>query len=213
MEENRLKPMPANYDHALFMEIYDATKALRKKLSSQIDHRRFGVDNREIQSWFDVKFLHAFTRYFGEKSPNLLKAHIIQSLQFFKNRILRHSYSLKNSVNNNCIDVTELYDLQETTINWQYDEKEFFLGLALEFLKNHLSEQAFIVLNIELNPPLYILERLGDASTTKIPSSLIGDYLGLEENKDSISKVNAWRREVKSAMLEAKEYFRDKEIV
>lgn len=205
MEESRLKPMQEGYDQELFLEIYESTHNLRRKLTSQIDPKRFGVDRDEIMSWFDVKFLHAFNRYFGQKSPGILKAHIIRSLQFFKNRILRHSYSQKNSVNNNCIDITELYALKEPIVEYEYDEREFFLGIATEFMRNHLSEQAFIVLQVELKPPLYILERLGNASTAKIPSNLISDYLGMGTDRESIRQINALRKEIKNVMETAKD--------
>lgn len=207
MEESRLKPMQEGYDQELFLEIYESTQNLRRKLTSQIDPKRFGVDRDEIMSWFDVKFLHAFNKYFGQKTPGILKAHIIRSLQFFKNRILRHSYSLKNSVNNNCVDITELYDLQEPSVEYEYDERDFFLNIALEFMKSHLSEQAFIVLKVELKPPLYILERLGNASTAKIPSNLISDYLGMGTDREAISQVNSLRKEIKNVMETAQDYF------
>lgn len=203
MEEHRLTPMKKGYDQKLFEELYLNTKALRKKLVSEIDHKRFGVEPKDIESWFSVKFIHAFNRYFGEKEPNLLKAHIIKSLQFFKNRILRSAYSQKNQVNNNCVDIQELYDLKEPIIEYEYNEREFFLNLALEFMKNTLSENAYKVLQVELNPPLYILDRLKEKeSTTKIPSNLIADYLGFKEGK---SLVNRCRKEIEGAILLAKE--------
>ena len=57
MEENRLKQMPENYDRAVFESIYSKTKNLRNKLAYGIDARRFGVDQDEIKSWFDVNKL------------------------------------------------------------------------------------------------------------------------------------------------------------
>jgi hypothetical protein len=203
MEEHRLTPMQPGYDKELFNELYENTKALRKKLVSEIDHKRFGVEPKDIESWFTVKFIHAFNRYFGEKEPNILKAHIIKSLQFFKNRILRSAYSQKNQVNNNCIDIESLYNLKEPLIEYEYNEREFFVKLALEFMKNNLSENAYRVLEVELHPPLYILDRLKDKeSTTKIPSNLIADYLGFKEGK---SLVNKCRKEIEGAILMAKD--------
>jgi hypothetical protein len=203
MEEHRLTQMKKGYDQKLFEEIYSNTKALRKKLVSEIDHKRFGVEPKDIESWFSVKFIHAFNRYFGEKEPNLLKAHIIKSLQFFKNRILRSAYSQKNQVNNNCIDIQELYSLQEPIIEYEYNEREFFLGLAVEFMKNNLSDNAYKVLQVELHPPIYILDRLKEKeSTTKIPSNLIADYLGFKEGK---SLVNKCRKEIEGALIIARE--------
>jgi hypothetical protein len=214
MEEHRLKPMKQGYDEQLFYDLYQATNNLRKKLASEIDPKRFGVDYKEILSWFDIKFIYTFNKYFGEKEPNLLKAHLIRALQFFKNRILRAAYTNKNQVNNNTIDIEELYDLQEPTIEYEYDEREFFMKLALEFMHNNLSEEAYRVLEVELHPPLYILTRLEDKeSTAKIPSNLIADYLGWGLGKDAIKQVNSLRREIKNITMVAKEHFSELQLV
>ena len=67
MEENRLKPMTQGYDESLFNLIYDKTKHLRRKLASEIDHRRFGVTNEDIKSWFDVKLIYVFKKRLNTK--------------------------------------------------------------------------------------------------------------------------------------------------
>ena len=100
MESHRLKPMVDGYDEKLFNKIYQDTELLRKKLTYQIDARKFGFDQNEIYSWFNVKLIFTFNRYYNESTPEILKAKIINSLQNFKNRIIKLSYSLKNSVNN-----------------------------------------------------------------------------------------------------------------
>ena len=60
------------------------------------------------------------------------------------------------------------------------------------------------VLGVELNPPLYIIEKLNEQnkSLTKIPSLLIAEYLGLELNY-----VNSLRKEIKSIIIDARKYF------
>lgn len=205
MEESRLKPMTEGYDQTLFLQIYKDTEQLRRKLAYGIDSRRFGVDYNEVLSWFDVKFIHAFNKYFGHKKPNLLKAYIIQSLQFFKNRVLRAAYTQKSQLNNT-IDITELNKLHEPIVEWELDEKDFYLQLVMEFMKENLTQQAFRVLEVELTPPLYILERL-ETDTTKIPSNLIADYLGFGIGKEATKLVNSCRREIKAVTELAQEHF------
>lgn len=215
MEHHRLTQMPEGYDQKLFNEIYDQTKLLRRKLTSQIDCRRFGVDYQEILSWFDVKFIHAFCKYYGTMEPNILKGHIISSLQFFKNRILRFSYSQKAQVHNT-IDIQEVYSARETQIDPNYDEQQLYLQIALKFIKARVSNEAYRILEIELNPPHYILEQLSDQnkpSHTKIPSNLLADYLGFGTDDRSVRLVNTLRKEVQGAVMEAQQHFAQVELV
>lgn len=212
MEENRLKPM-GDYDPKLFNELYKATEQLRRKLAYQIDARRLGVDYKEILSWFDVKFIFAFNKYVKVKEKEELKAHLIRALQFFKNRILRKAYS-KSNIHNSMIDIEEVYLLKETQVDYEYDEKEFFLGLIMEFMESSLCEDAYRVLQVELHPPLFILNELSkcNASTTKIPSTMIADYLGWGISKEAVSRVEALRKEIRTGVEQAKAYFNNIEL-
>lgn len=206
MEEARLKPMTEGYDKKLFSEIYQATKNLRKKLAHEIDPNRFGVDYQEVLSWFDVKFIYVFNRYYSEKPPELLKAHIIRGLQFFKNRILRSAYSLRNQVNNHCLDVNSIYGSPyEPREDYNYDESQQLLTSALQYLKAQLSYDAYQILLIDLNPPFYILNRLGNCPTTKIPSNLIVDYLGWAP--EDVPRIAKLRREINLSLESAKWHF------
>lgn len=199
MEHHRLKPMVEDYDKDLFNDLYEKTAILRKKLASQIDSARFGYDTDEIESWFTVKFIHAFNRYY-DLPYELHKANIVQALRYFKNRILKFSYSLKNSPNCNTIDVTEIYSNLET--EKPNEERQANLDKAMNYLKENLSEQAFLVLKLELNPPLYILEKLSkqNKKPKKIPSNLISEYLGFK-----VSYVNVLRKEISAAISRAKD--------
>jgi hypothetical protein len=210
MEAHRLKPMQPGYDQKLFNDIYQNTRALRRKLTSQIDPKRFGMDYQEVLSWFDVKFIHTFNRYYGTMNDDLLKGHIIKALQFFKNRILRYAYTQKNQVNNNCIDIDELHEHQDLAVEYEYKEdNKTLVKIALEFMQDNLSSEAYQVLVTELNPPTYILKRLDEkASTAKIPSTLIGEYLGLDQ-----SKLNSLKKEIKTTVTQANVYFSQSEVI
>lgn len=216
MEENRLKPMPGSYDPKLFNQLFKDTEKLRRKLTYQIDARRFGVDPEEIYSWFSVKFLLVFTRYTEEgMNPDLLKGHMISSLSFFKNRILRWSYSQKAQIHNT-IDIQEAYSFKETTVEHDYNEKDTYLKVALDFMKSRMSPEAYKILQVELNPPLYILDQLSDTnktSNTKIPSALIADYLGMGTDERSVRYVNNLRKEIQGVTAEAHSHFNLRELV
>lgn len=202
MEEHRLKPMKRGYDEKLFNELYSKTEGLRKKLASQIDCRRFGVDYNEILSWFDVKFIFAFNKYYGEKEPEALKAHIINALQFFKQRILRSSYSQKSQINNRSdtlLSLDDVYGLKEPQVDHTYDERNTLVNIGLSIMKNKLSYEAYRVLEVEINPPMYILDQLAAQdkfNTTKIPSFMIADYLGLGSDKPAIKYINTLKQEI-----------------
>jgi len=209
MEEHRLIKM-SPYDPKLFQELYESTEQLRKKLAWQIDCRRYGVDYKEVLSWFDVKFLFAFNKYNSQnKGPDEIKAHLIQALQFFKNRILRKGYT-KSNMYNSMVDIETIYNMKETHIDLEFDEQQDFLKIALDFLKSHLSEDSYQILQIELNPPLYIIRKISHQekyTTTKIPSDMISKYMGWGSSNRSINKVDECRKEIKRAIGLARSYY------
>lgn len=211
MEENRLTKMVEGYDKDLFDQIYKDTSALRKKLTYQIDAKRFGVDADEIHSWFDVKFIFAFNKYYESKTPELLKAHIISSLMFFKQRILRFSYSQKAQVHNTIsLEDYAAHNPDVILVDFEYAESQVLLNEAKRVMNNLLSPTAYKIFNIELNPPLWIIDQLSEqnkTTATKIPSSLIAEYLGWSNTEDSTKKVNQLRKEIREAIEHTKEHF------
>jgi len=215
MEEHRLTPMKENFDEKLFNDLYKKTNALKRKLAYQIDCRRLGVDYDEILSWFDVKFIFIFNKYFEIHEPEILKGHIISGFQFFKQRILRTIYSQKNQVNDT-IDISECYNIDEMVIEDEFDENGKFIDVAMKYLKQNLSAEAYLVLQIELNPPLFILAEISKdpkAKTSKIPPGIIADFLGMDTTKESIKYINSLRKETQSMLEEARDHFQKHPIL
>lgn len=208
MEEHRLTPMKEGFDQDVFLKLYKNTEALKRKLANQIECRRLGVEYKDILSWFDVKFIFIFNKYCDRYNEDVLKGHIISGFQFFKQRILKSIYSQKNHVNDT-IDIDLLYDLEEQV---QEVEEEYNpeMDLILEFMRDNLSEEAYQVFKIDLNPPPYILNNLGrfpKASINKIPVELILEFFDIPITKDSIRIINAYRRDISNMTLEARDYF------
>lgn len=206
MELHRLKPMSDNYDKDLFNQLYSETENLRNSLVYQIDPRRYNVTKDIVKSWFDDKFIFVFSKYYGTMPNDRLKGYIINSLQIFKYRVLRKAYT-KQYTEINLTPLEDDYDL----INIIPDKNELsdhnlFLELALKFLKTTLSKEAFQIMEIELNPPPFIMNKMVNPKT-KIPTKLIVGYLGIEDNKKTISYINSLRREINQGVVEAKEYF------
>jgi hypothetical protein len=165
------------------------------------------VTQDEVMSWFDDKFLFVFNKYQDQKKPDILLGFLINSLRMFKMKVLRRSYQLNNSVNLNSISIE---DLTVFNITDQVDEnnRELLVNVALEFLQNRLSDEAYELLQMQLNPPLYITSRLRNPNV-KIPATLVLDFLGLEPNDERIDWVNYLRREIHDAISAAQNHFKD----
>ena len=206
MEIHRLIPMKENYDQQLFNRLYKETESLRNYLTYQIDHRRYGVTPDIIKSWFDDKFIFVFNKYYGDIEEGQLKGRIINALKTFKFRMLRKAYSKYNIHNNEVRLVGERNLINIIPIDDEITDHKLFLELALEYLKKNLCDDAFLVLEIELNPPPYILGKL-KSSQTKIPAKLIAEYLDLEPTRDSSLYINDLRSETEYWIKEAREHF------
>lgn len=206
MEEHRLKPMKEGYDEKLFSEFYKATEGLRRKLSSEIDYRRFGIEYEDMVSWFTVKFIYVFNKYYGTMPNERLKGFIINALKTYKNRVLRYAYQAKFVDNPlEFVDSYENVDLIDESAN--KDSEELLEHLYL-FMKTHLTEDAFQVFDIQLNPPPFIVERLnkmGIEKLNKIPPVLIADYLNFGTSMSAQKYVLAIRQEIREALKAIKQ--------
>lgn len=203
-EAHRLTPMPVNYDTALFNQLYKETRELRHKLAFGIDCRKFGVDYKEVLSWFDVKFLYAFNKYYDNP---MLKGYIIRALQTYKMRIVKNSYLNKNSLNNS-IDIDEVYDLEIPEENNELSQKENLIQVIRKYYKDRLSPEAYLLWDVELNPPHYLLKHYeGRDRLTKPTDEMILDYFSCEVCEETLDYLRKLRREIREITSRAKEYF------
>lgn len=209
MEIHRLSTMKP-HDPKLFNSLYSKTERLRKSLVYQIDPSRFGVTQDIVMSWFDDKFLFVFNKYVDQKKPDVLLGYLINSLKVFKMKVLRRSYQDNNTVNLNSISLEDL-KVFNITDEVDSDNKELLLNLAFSFLQQRLSEEAYELLQLQLNPPIYILSRIKNPNT-KIPANLILDFLGLENTPESIGFINYLRREITNTINDARSYFKSHNI-
>lgn len=151
MEGHRLQPMPDNYDRELFLRLYKATIPIRKKLAATIDSTRFGVEYKDVLSWFDEKFIFAFTRYYGKYDEEVLKGHIITALDRYKYRIMKMAYS--NKFNQHNFVKVEDTSVFEGIVGVTAEEDNLFRRAVLNYMREALSTDAFLVLQTELYPP------------------------------------------------------------
>jgi hypothetical protein len=210
MEENRLRPMPISYDVQLFNDLFKQTEPLRRKLASEISADRFGVDYQEVLSWFSVKFIYVFSKYQGKKEPELLLGDLINSMKNFKCRILRQAYTVKYSQTIVRVGYTTVLEDHNSYRMDDDDQMQQQLEKVKQFFKQTLSENAYTLFEMQINPPYYIIDKVRKQeipSLTKIPDSVICDYLGFECNDKTCKYLSALRKEVRSATSFAKYHF------
>lgn len=204
MEESRLKPMAEGYDEQLFNQFYKESEPLRKKLASQIDARRFGLFYEDVLSFFDVKFIFVFNKHWQKGDPpQKIKACILNALQNFKYRVLRSAYTLKYS--QSVINLEEA--LVEDKLIDDTHEKDFYYSKMMDFMKNHLSDNAYLLLEVQLNPPPYILNKINpgkDKPLQKIPDHVLLEYFDLGLGNNSHKYLNKLKKEIKKAVSYAK---------
>ncbi|MAO08035.1 MAG: hypothetical protein CL596_04910 [Alteromonas sp.] len=214
MEIHRLKPMKSDYSPELFNRLYKETSNLRKSLARQIDSRRYGVTPDIVESWFDDKFIFVFNKHFDNKDQDVLKGFIINSLKTFKYRILRKAYGQEGEFYNSTVDLegdNELINIIPSKDN-SSDVKEIFYSLALSFMEKQLSDNAYLLLQVQLNPPPYIIERINNYNS-RIPNNLLCEYLGLDlgSKRKTDRYIKKLKKEIKDTTELAQEFFKGKD--
>ncbi len=206
LELERLQPMPADYDKELFNQLYSKTNNLRRKLASEIDANRFGLCYEDILSFFDVKFIFVFTKHYKEPE-NILLGFILNSLKNFKCRILRSAYTTKFSQH---IMSTDSVLTLEDDFHESHPVEDIHrqrLQTLMDFMKEHLSMNAYTVFELQLNPPPYIHAKLNtsvDANLRKIPDHIILDYLDLGNGPKAYKYLESLKKEIKHTIAYAK---------
>lgn len=204
MENHRLLPMKDGYSRQLFEKLYKEVTPLKKKLAYEIDHRRYGVTRDIIESWFDDKFIFVFNKHFQDYEEGHLKGTIINSLKTFKLRVLRKAYSSEGVFYSNTVDL----EGENMLINYIADKEdittgELFLDMATDFMRKELSDNAFMLLSLQLNPPPFILDRI-TKSSANIPVDLILEYFSLDNISKNIKLIRNLRKEINNAIEKAK---------
>lgn len=204
MENHRLLPMKDGYSVELFEKLYKEITPLKKKLTYEIDHRRYGVTRDIIESWFDDKFIFVFNKHFRDYEEGHLKGTIINSLKTFKLRVLRKAYSNEGVFYSNTVEL----EGESMLINYIADKSdittgELFMDMTTEFMRKELSDNAFMLLNLQLNPPPFILNKL-NRSNSNIPVDLILEYFSLDNISKNIKLIRNLRKEINNAIEKAK---------
>lgn len=213
-ESHRLKEMPQDYDVSLFNQYYQETKDLRAKLAYGIDSRKFGVDYNEILSWFDIKFIHTFNRYYG--SPQL-KGFIIRALQTYKTRIIKNSYQEKHLINN-AVDITEVFTLDngdDETVGLELADEDtatsedYLITRLKTYFKQRLSLDAYLLWEFNTFPPAYTLLQK-ESPSAKLTDEDAIDFFDMPDSEASYDLLASLKKSIKEVTKQAKEYFQYK---
>lgn len=206
MEINRLKEFQGDINPELFNELFNKVQPLKKRLVYDIDEKRIGVSKDIIDSWFDDKFMFVYQKYFKKYDKEVLLGHLLNSLKRFKYRILRRAYQdhIENNILN--LDYTLTHIVPDET---EVGDKELLIQIVSEFFKARLSQESYLIFQVELQPPLYIIDKL-KSSNSKIPARLIAEFLGWDTDNKVLNIINQHRKYIKDLIPEAQKYFETK---
>jgi len=207
MENHRLLPM-VEYDEQVFNQIHKDTRALVKKLSFNIDYQRLNVSPDIVESWFDDKLIFVFNKYYGKMNNDVLKGHVINALQLFRNRILKSAYTQKSLFNQNFIDLGEDNELINIIPNEEeISDKDVLIKLMHTFIENQISKDAYYIYKIQMDPPPYILSKIPNRNS-RISNQLMAEFCDLPLGNTTNNYLSSLRKEIKDAIKKAQNHFR-----
>tara|TARA_R110001632_G_scaffold124862_3_gene238022 strand:- start:76 stop:708 length:633 start_codon:yes stop_codon:yes gene_type:complete len=208
MEENRLQVMPDNYNVGDFEKLYKETKNLRWSLAKGINHHMFGYTPEDMYHEFDSKLIFAFQKYHDKYNYEIMKGHVIRALQLYRIRLLKIADNKKNqTVKNRSNTIDDYKGLSSPQEERKTQDR---LDLIIDYMKRHLSYDAFQVFCVDMEPPLYIkskMEELDKKPHSKVPSGMIAEYFEWGNDNQALQKVTKLRAEVKRETQCAIEYF------
>lgn len=206
-ELHRLKPMK-EYDENVFNRMYKICKPVIRNLSRQIDYKRFNLTSDIINSYFWDKMLFVFNKYYGTCSEEHLKARILASLSTFKNKLLRSAYGEQAEYNQSLFKLEDLFDNDKEIEDDTEEEKakSEMLKLMYDYMKKNLSSDAYLVFEVLITPPPFIVEKLGTSS--RITNIMLIEFFDMPRTKDSMRYISELRQDIQYWEDRAKEELR-----
>lgn len=211
-EVNRLKELPENYDVDLFNGYYKSMTPLIRKLAKNIDPRRFNVTRDIIISYFYDKLLHVFRKYYdlSTENPEKFKATIISSLQLYKTRLLINAYSKQSlDFNSTLTSFEDCFEGDKEDLPELSEEervKQDNIDQMHDFMKQNLSADAYLLFQLQMNPPPYFFSEKGKPQLT---TALLLDFFELPRTKPYIKYISALNKEINEAVEDMKLTFQE----
>ena len=204
-ELHRLKTMQENYDQQMFLRLYKVCKPVIRNLTKQIDYKRYNLTPDIISSYFWDKMLYVFNKYYGTCSEEHLKARILASLSTFKNKLLRSAYGEQAEYNQALFKLDDLFDNDKELEDDSEEEKakSEMLEMMYDYMKEHLSIDAYMVFEVLLTPPPYIKERIKDSG--RITNGLLVEFFDMPKTNASVKYISELRSDIQYWEDRAKE--------
>lgn len=204
-ELHRLKTMQENYDQQMFLRLYKVCKPVIRNLTKQIDYKRYNLTPDIISSYFWDKMLYVFNKYYGTCSEEHLKARILASLSTFKNKLLRSAYGEQAEYNQSLFKLDDLFDNDKELEDDSEEEKakSEMLEMMYDYMKEHLSIDAYMIFEVLLTPPPYIKERIKDNG--KITNGLLVEFFDMPKTNSSVKYISELRSDIQYWEDRAKE--------
>jgi len=158
------------------MDLLSEVTPLIKYLAGTSDYKKLRFTVSDIEGFLTEKLLNVWMKYSETLPYAEVKAITIASLYNYRGKIYK-KYSQEVS-------------LGEEDVLFEDTPYEDLLEQAVTYLRN---DQA-LVLEIIVDPPLYIRDKVGKGS--RIPSNLVLDYLDMPVNKKTVKKMNNFRRNI-----------------
>lgn len=203
-ELHRLKPMQEGYDQDLFNRLYKLCKPVIKNLVRQIDARRYNVTPDIIQAQFEDKMLFVFNKYYGKVSEEHLKANILRSLSTYKVHLLKYAYNERAEFNQSLASLDDLFDDSKEYMDDTEETvfREELLDKVHQYMKEHLSDDAYMVWQVVTNPPPYVEERMLGPRVTNI---VIAEFFDLPKTRSAVKWIGELREDIRYWMERAGE--------
>ena len=204
-ELHRLKTMQENYDQQMFLRLYKVCKPVIRNLTKQIDYKRYNLTPDIISSYFWDKMLYVFNKYYGTCSEEHLKARILASLSTFKNKLLRSAYGEQAEYNQSLFKLDDLFDNDKELEDDSEEEKakSEMLGMMYDYMKEHLSIDAYMIFEVLLTPPPYIKERIKENG--RITNLLLVEFFDMPKTNSSVKYISELRSDIQYWEDRAKE--------
>lgn len=203
-EIHRLKPMKEGYDQELFLKLYKISGPVIKRLSKQVDPKRFDVSPDIIESYFWDKMLYIFNKYYGECTEDHLRARILAGLATFKNHLLHSAYTERAEFNQSLHSFEDLFENSKEDEESEYDygeeetsvTKSDMISKVWDYMKEHLSPDALLVFEVLYTPPPFIREYEGYKDGNRITNKMLIEFFEMPMNNKSEQYIRELRNDV-----------------
>lgn len=195
-ELHRVKEF-TQYDPQQFNRLFKKVRPLITRLVYNIDNKRLNVTKDVIESYFHDKFMYVYMRYHDEYDEDKLLSTLIKSLSIFKNKLLRQAYTEDAEINQSMSKLEDLFDNNKEDLG-NYDEDKIRrdqIELVWEYMKKHLSSDAFLIFEVIMDPPPYFSDKTKEG-VTKVTNIGIVDFFELPRTRKSLTYIAEVKKDI-----------------